>query len=69
MQDIFRYYDSYLEDTVNRYELKGQMEDNVKELVTWGVLIYNRNTRRDGQMYKMQRSKNNIVKQLAKKKI
>ena len=62
MAEIFRFYDSYLGDAVNKYELKTSMEANVKELVTWGVLIYNRNTKRDSQMYKMQRSKHNIIK-------
>ena len=46
-----------------------EMHQIMKELHTWGILIYNRNTVRDGRFYRMQRSKNNAMKQLISKKI
>jgi hypothetical protein len=69
MYKIFRYYDSYLANTLNRFELMNEMQTIIKELYTWGILIYNRNSIRDGKMYKIQRSKNNTVQQLIKKKL
>ena len=45
------------------------MEQIVKELLTWGILIYNKNTIRDKRMYRIKRSKNNAIRQLIKKKI
>ena len=40
----------------------------MKKLLTWGILIYNKNTVRDNKMYKMERSKNKILKELIRKK-
>ena len=45
------------------------MEEMMKELLTWGILIYNRNTIRDRKMYRIRRSKNNAIRLLIKKKM
>ena len=41
----------------------------MKELFTWGILIYNKNTIRDRKFYKIQRSKNNSINKIIYKKI
>ena len=44
MYNIFRYYDSYLEDSLNKFEIKEQLMPNLKELMTWGIIVYNKNS-------------------------
>lgn len=58
MYKIFRFQDAYLEDSTNRYQLIKDMEQIIKELLTWGILIYNRNSIKASGLFKIQRSKN-----------
>ena len=41
----------------------------MKEMFTWGVLVYNRNSVREKSMFRIQRSKNKIHQELIKRKL
>lgn len=69
MYNIFRYHDAYLEDSTNRFQLKREMEQIMKELLTWGILIYNRNSVKASSLFKIQRSKNALNERTIQKKL
>jgi len=65
---MFRYYDSYLVDGLNRFELLDQMEPNLRELLAWGILVYNKNSFRDKAMFKIKRSRQLVINKIIDRK-
>lgn len=68
MYGIFRYLDSYLGGRMGRYEVKESMEGEMKELLTWGIIVYNKNSVRESTFQSIQRSKNSIYLKIIRKK-
>lgn len=68
MYNIFRFYDSYLDETLNKYAIKEQMQKHMTELITWGIILYNRNSIQNNSFVSFQRPRNNIHKKILEKK-
>lgn len=71
MYDVFRFYDSYLWGCLNRFELLERMEESVQVMLSWGVVVYNRNAQKGDakSLVRIQRSKNNVSLKLLRKKM
>lgn len=69
MYRIFRFEDSYLEDSSNRPMIQREMEDYIKELLTWGIILYNKNSVRPKAFVPFQRSKNPLIQKTLQKKL
>lgn len=68
MYGVFRYYDTCREEGLT-YGQRSLMEPHLKELLTWGVLVYNRNSNRESRvMCTIQRARNNVVARLVQQK-
>lgn len=44
------------------------MENHLKEVLTWGIIVYNKNTVRENSFQSFQRSKNNVYHKIIEKK-
>lgn len=44
------------------------MKDHLKEVLTWGIIVYNKNTVRENSFQSFQRSKNNVYQKIIDKK-
>ena len=70
MAKLLCYYDAYLEDSTNRHTLALEMEENITLLLTWGVILYNKNSELQKSGFSsIQRSRNNLTIKVIKKKI
>ena len=69
MGQLFCQFDSYLMGCINKWEIMRGMTDSMNELIAWGVIIYNRNSVRNGMFWQISRSKLRITQRLIQKKI